>query len=76
MPSESEKVAKSTVRYGVGGDHCDVCKYFYRENERTEIGLCRKVEGPIGGNMWCKLFERVGSKVGINKMSAKYARKK
>jgi hypothetical protein len=61
------KYAKSAVRYGVGGDHCEVCKYFYDENESTEIGLCRKVEGSIGGNMWCKLFARVDSKVGTSK---------
>lgn len=28
------------------------------EDERTETGLCKKVEGPINEDFWCKLFKR------------------
>lgn len=54
------KVSKSSVRYGQGGDHCGACRFFIEsaEAEKTETGACQKVAGPIGEDMWCKLFKR------------------
>lgn len=54
------KASKASVGYSLGGDHCGACTYFIEsaENEATETGLCELVEGPIGEDMWCRLFER------------------
>src|SRR4029077_18949389 len=52
MPTEDGKKAKSTVRYGVGGDHCGVCRVFLAPD------ACEKGRGDIHEDMWCQLFKR------------------
>lgn len=53
-----EKRSKTSVKYGLGGDHCGVCKHFIDEDEDSETGACELVAGDIGEDYWCKLFAR------------------
>jgi len=54
----AEKRTQASVNYRLGGTHCGACKHFYNENEKTETGECRLVEGVIGEVLGCDLFER------------------
>jgi hypothetical protein len=58
--ADKAKVAKASVGYKLGGDHCGACRFFIEstENEKTETGRCEKVAGAIGEDMWCRLFKR------------------
>ena len=70
------KASKASVNYSLGGDHCGVCKHFIAENEATEIGKCELVEGDIGEDMWCRLFEREGGESYTMTGMSRHVRKK
>lgn len=56
----ADKVSKASVRYSLGGDHCAACVNWIeaQEDEATETAPCRKVEGRVREDFWCKLFKR------------------
>lgn len=58
----AEKRAKSEVNYSLGGEHCHACVNFINENEKTEMGECKLVAGPINPHYWCELFKRMRDK--------------
>lgn len=58
------KISKKDAGYGPGMPHCGVCKHFIDDDEEDESGEygddggeCELVDGPIGEDMWCKLFK-------------------
>ena len=50
------KQTKDATNYRGGGDHCGMCEYWIEG--KTEVGTCQKVQGDIGEDMLCDLFER------------------
>jgi hypothetical protein len=64
------KKSQASVNYRLGGTHCGACKHFYDENENTDTGECRLVEGVIGEVLGCNLFERAPGPKGNGPASA------
>ena len=48
------KKSKESVDYskGMKKTHCGNCRYFYARQ-----GICDKVAGKIGAEMWCRLWK-------------------
>jgi hypothetical protein len=64
------KRSQQEANYRLGGTHCGACEYFIDENEGTETGKCKLVEGVIGEVMGCDLFERAKGEKGNGPASA------